>query len=67
MAWVQRIEKSFPVRGSSFGDLASQIRLWRHRARSRRQLLRLNESQLRDIGIDRQVAAEEAGKPFWRA
>jgi uncharacterized protein YjiS (DUF1127 family) len=66
MAWTSRIEKSLPARGLSLGDLAARIRLWRHRARSRRQLLWLDERQLRDIGLDRVTAQEEAYKPFWR-
>jgi uncharacterized protein YjiS (DUF1127 family) len=52
--------------GLSLRDLTACIRLWRQRARSRRELLWLNEHQLQDIGIDRQVAEEEAHKPFWR-
>lgn len=67
MAWTQRIEKSFPISGLSKRDLVAIISLWRHRARSRRHLQWLDERQLRDIGIDRQSAAEEARKPFWRA
>jgi uncharacterized protein YjiS (DUF1127 family) len=67
MAWTQRIEKSFPIGGLSKRELVAIISLWRHRARSRRHLQWLDERQLRDIGIDRQSAAEEARKPFWRA
>jgi uncharacterized protein YjiS (DUF1127 family) len=66
MAWISRIEKSLPVWGWSSSDLAARIRLWRHRARSRRQLLWLDERQLRDIGLDRLTVREEAYKPFWR-
>ena len=66
MAWTSWIAKSRPGWGLPLRDLAAGIRLWRQRARSRRQLLRLNEYQLRDIGIDRHTAEEEARKPFWR-
>ena len=66
MAWTSRIGKSLPARGLSLRDLTACIRLWRQRARSRRELLRLNERQLQDIGIDRKAAMEEAHKPFWR-
>ena len=67
MARINIIEKSFPIRGLSLRDLAASIRLWRHRARSRRQLQWLDQRQLRDIGIDRADALEEAYKPFWRS
>ena len=67
MTWTSRIENSLPVRGLSLRDLAARIRLWRHRSRSRRHLQWLDERQLRDIGIDRLAAEEEARKPFWRA
>ncbi|MCK5275768.1 MAG: DUF1127 domain-containing protein [Alphaproteobacteria bacterium] len=50
----------------SFRDLTACICLWQQRARSRRELLWLDERQLQDIGIDRQAAVEEAHKPFWR-
>lgn len=50
----------------SFREARNCLRLWRHRQKSRRQLLRLEEYLLRDIGLDRQGAIEEANKPFWR-
>jgi uncharacterized protein YjiS (DUF1127 family) len=40
--------------------------LWYERAKQRRRLAELDEHLLRDIGIDRSVALEEAYKPFWR-
>ncbi|MBN0987234.1 DUF1127 domain-containing protein [Amphritea sp. ZJ14W] len=39
---------------------------WLQRYRSRRLLLRLDREQLKDIGVTREEALEEAGKPFWR-
>ena len=39
---------------------------WRRRARSRRELLALNDHMLKDIGITRIDAQYEAAKPFWR-
>lgn len=66
MAWTSRVGKSIPVWGLSFRDLTACICLWQQRARSRRELLWLDERQLQDIGIDRQAAVEEAHKPFWR-
>jgi uncharacterized protein YjiS (DUF1127 family) len=40
---------------------------WRDRAGQRRRLMMLDGRMLRDIGMDRATAAEEAAKPFWRA
>lgn len=66
MAWIDRIGISFPISEFSLQDLLARIDLWRQRARSRRALMWLSEEQLRDIGIDRLTAMEEASKPFWR-
>ena len=63
MTWTSRIEIILPVRGLSLRDLAARIRQWR----SRRHLRRLDERLLRDIGVDRLEAQDEARKPFWRA
>jgi uncharacterized protein YjiS (DUF1127 family) len=66
MTWTSRIEIILPVRGLSLRDLAARIRQWRQRSRSRRHLRRLDERLLRDIGVDRLEAQDEARKPFWR-
>jgi uncharacterized protein YjiS (DUF1127 family) len=47
--------------------LAAEFREWRHRARSRRELARLDERMLKDIGISRVEVELEVRKPFWRA
>jgi uncharacterized protein YjiS (DUF1127 family) len=39
---------------------------WRERARTRRQLLTLDDRLLKDIGVTRTQAFGEAEKPFWR-
>jgi uncharacterized protein YjiS (DUF1127 family) len=39
---------------------------WRRRARSRRELLALDDHMLKDIGIARVDAQYEAAKSFWR-
>ena len=36
------------------------------RLRTRRALLRLNAEQLKDIGLTRQQALDEAQRPFWK-
>ena len=41
--------------------------LFWHRARSRRVLLNLDEQQLRDVGLTREMARQEGCKPFWRS
>ena len=51
------------------GTLAARFRAavaeWRRRARSRTQLARLGERDLRDIGLTPMEAAREYAKPFW--
>lgn len=39
---------------------------WRERARSRRQLLTMDDHLLKDIGVTRHEAEYEARQPFWR-
>jgi uncharacterized protein YjiS (DUF1127 family) len=39
---------------------------WLERGRRRRELRRLPEAVLEDVGITRGDAWREAGKPFWR-
>jgi uncharacterized protein YjiS (DUF1127 family) len=41
-------------------------RLCRERYRQRRQLMEMDDRQLRDIGITRGQAEQEAGKPIWK-
>ncbi|WP_312797317.1 DUF1127 domain-containing protein [Tianweitania sp.] len=57
------------VRSQSFGEVmmrvlnAIDIRL--ERQRSRRDLLELTDEQLKDIGLSRGEAHEEAYRPLW--
>ena len=46
--------------------LANWIRAATERGRQRHALARLNDSQLKDIGLTRRDVVEESGKPFWR-
>jgi len=46
--------------------IVALIQLWRQRSRARRELLARSERELRDIGITRCDAHQEAKKPFWR-
>ncbi|MBA1204058.1 DUF1127 domain-containing protein [Pseudomonas capeferrum] len=36
------------------------------RRRTRSVLLQLDDAQLRDVGLTREQARQEGGKPFWR-
>jgi uncharacterized protein YjiS (DUF1127 family) len=47
--------------------LLGRILEWQQRAAGRRQLMRLTERDLNDIGISRSQARAEASKPFWEA
>lgn len=40
--------------------------LWRSRWKQRRQLARLSDVMLKDIGISRSDADAEISKPFWK-
>lgn len=58
-SWARRIARMV-LQG---GEILLQ---WRLRSYTRRQLCELEPRLLRDIGMDRATAANEAGKPFWR-
>ncbi|WP_250656238.1 DUF1127 domain-containing protein [Alkalimarinus coralli] len=47
--------------------LKNAIYLWKERARQRRALAQLSNYQLKDIGLSRSDAINEAGKPFWKS
>lgn len=49
-----------------WGRIHRQARLWHRRAATRRQLARLDDRALADIGITRQAAQDEADRPFYR-
>ena len=48
-------------------DAFEHLFVWLTRARSRRALAELDDRMLRDIGVDRATAAQEARKHFWHA
>ena len=50
----------------ALGHAVDALLTWRERAAMRRQLLMLDDRLLRDIGITRLDAQNEADKPFWR-
>jgi len=47
--------------------LITLFKEWRRRARERQELMTMGDISLRDIGITRCDAMNEASKPFWRA
>ena len=54
----------------SFGHVveatSNMLGLWRQRIVTRRELGRLDERMLQDIGFSRLDADQEMSKPFWR-
>jgi uncharacterized protein YjiS (DUF1127 family) len=46
--------------------LLALLRTWRRRAYERQELMTMSDMSLRDIGITRCDAMNEASKPFWR-
>ena len=46
--------------------VAERLAEWQRRRAGRRELMRLSERDLKDIGLDRAAAEEEYRKPFWR-
>jgi uncharacterized protein YjiS (DUF1127 family) len=47
--------------------IVEELRNWLRRSNERYMLTQLNERQLRDIGLSRELVSSEATKPFWRA
>jgi uncharacterized protein YjiS (DUF1127 family) len=49
------------------GAAVEQLHLWQERAAQRAHLAGLEDRLLKDMGIGRADADQEAAKPFWRA
>jgi uncharacterized protein YjiS (DUF1127 family) len=66
---VAQIAERLHWRGRDRDDqgLAALLKTWRRRAYERQVLVTMNDAMLRDIGITRCDAMNEASKPFWRA
>ena len=47
-------------------NILAMIRIWRARARCRRELAMLSERELQDMGTNWSSIADEVSKPFWR-
>lgn len=57
---------SFENRPSLMARLVDLLLDWNERARSRRQLAGLTETELKDIGLSHSDVTIESSKPFWR-
>jgi uncharacterized protein YjiS (DUF1127 family) len=66
---VAQIAERLHWRGRDRDDrgLVALLKTWRRRAYERQVLVTMNDATLRDIGITRCDAMNEASKPFWRA
>lgn len=54
------------VRTVGLGRLVQVVLAWQVRARARRDLRRLDDYLLRDIGLDPLTAHHETAKSFWQ-
>lgn len=68
-ALIQRYERHYrlnlvALRVFLLGAIGS-LSLQAARHRQRRQLLKLDERQLMDLGLSREQVLKEASKPFW--
>ncbi len=54
-------------RGFCWSEVAQRLVEWRHRARSRSELMGLSDRCLQDIGMSPCTSVFEASKPFWMA
>lgn len=50
----------------SVNEILTNIEIFLHRYRTRKQLRELSSEQLSDMGISVEQLAEETKKPFWR-
>ena len=53
-------------RGYVVENVRQMIDIWRSRAKGRRQLARMTEYQLQDIGLTAAARDRETGKSFWQ-
>jgi uncharacterized protein YjiS (DUF1127 family) len=56
-----------PHRELRWSEVKQRLVEWRHRARSRNELMGLSDRCLQDIGISRCTVEFEGSKPFWMA
>ena len=51
---------------AALSSLAGMTAIWLNRRQGRQDLRELDDRLLADVGISREDALREAGKPFWR-
>jgi uncharacterized protein YjiS (DUF1127 family) len=51
---------------ASLSSMVARIQLWFDVSRQRKQLARLSDHMLEDIGVDRAQINAELRKPFWK-
>jgi len=56
-----------PGRRLHWNQVKQYLVEWRHRARSRNELMGFSDRCLQDIGMSRCTSVFEASKPFWMA
>ncbi|WP_415894137.1 DUF1127 domain-containing protein [Neptuniibacter sp. PT8_73] len=61
----KEIRNSYPLPTMNWHKLACILKQWQQNYRTRKALLKLNDGQLKDIGLSREQAHKEASKPFW--
>lgn len=66
MGGTQRVWAGLRTLPRLIGRVVELLLVWLERERERRQLVALDHHLLRDIGLTRCDALEEANKPFWR-
>lgn len=52
---------------AAYSGMTDMIKLWASRSAGRKQLARMSNYMLRDIGMEPYDAIREANKPFWKA
>ena len=57
--------RSFPRSPVTFGDVLGRIATWISVSRERAELAEMDAHMLADIGVTREQADREAGRPFW--
>ena len=57
---IERVKEGRP-------GLGALVRVWLERIRARRELARVDDRSLRELGISPGLAHYEASRPFWQA
>lgn len=60
-----QVGREMPRAANTPADLSRWALFW-HRLHTRHMLSKLDADELRDVGLSREQARYESGKPFWR-